>query len=223
MLLAIDTSTRRVGLALYDGEQVLAEQVWSSQDFHTVELGPAVRDMLARQGLKPASLSALGVALGPGSFTGLRIGLALAKGIALANHLPLVGIPTLDILAAAQPVDESLELAAVLSAGRGRLAVGWYRAQDGAWQSYAPLEAMTALELNQRIRVPTLVCGELNAAEQRLLRRRRRYVVLASPARSLRRPSFLAELAWKRWQAGDVDDPATLAPQYLHYNDPIPD
>lgn len=223
MLLAIDTSTRRVGLALYDGEQVLAEQVWSSRDFHTVELGPAVRDMLARLGLTPASLSVLAVALGPGSFTGLRIGLALAKGMALAHHLALVGIPTLDILAAAQPVDASLELAAVLAAGRGRLAVGWYRVQDGAWQASAPLEALTALELNQRIRLPTLVCGELTAAEQRLLRRRRKFVVLASPAQSLRRPSFLAELAWKRWQAGQVDDPATLAPQYLHYNDPIPD
>ncbi len=223
MLLAIDTSTRTVGLALYDGEQVLAEQVWSSRDFHTVELGPAVRDMLRRMGLKTGALSALGVALGPGSFTGLRIGLALAKGMALAQHLPLVGIPSLDILAAAQQTVDDLELAAVLSAGRGRLAVGWYQEKEGGWSASAPVEVLTALQLNQRIRVPTLVCGELNAAEQRLLRRRHKYVVLASPAHSLRRPSFLAELAWKRWQAGEVDDPAALAPVYLHYNDPIPE
>lgn len=223
MLLAIDTSTRMVGLALYDGEQVLAEQVWSSLDFHTVELGPAVRDVLRRMGLKTGALSALGVALGPGSFTGLRIGLALAKGMALAHHLPLVGIPSLDILAAAQQPVDGLELAAVLSAGRGRLAVGWYREKEGGWSASAPVEVLTALQLNHRIRVPTLVCGELNEAEQRLLRRRRKYVVLASPAHSLRRPSFLAELAWKRWQAGEVDDPAALAPLYLHYNDPIPE
>ena len=59
--------------------------------------------------------------LGPGSFTGLRIGLALAKGMALARHLPVIGVPTLDILAAAQPVREE-NLVAILLAGRGRLA-----------------------------------------------------------------------------------------------------
>ena len=104
ILLGLDTSTRSVGLALYDGTQVLSEAVWTSHDHHTVELAPAVGDMLSRAGLEPSHLSAVAAATGPGSFTGLRIGLALAKGLALARRLPLVGIPSLDVLAAAQPV-----------------------------------------------------------------------------------------------------------------------
>lgn len=221
ILLGLDTSTRSVGLALYDGTQVLSEAVWTSHDHHTVELAPAVGDMLGRAGLEPAHLSAVAVATGPGSFTGLRIGLALAKGLALARRIPLVGIPSLDALAAAQPVSERT-LAAVLRAGRGRLAIGWYQAENGAWKPTAPVEVLTPTELADRIQAPTQVCGELDEAERRLIGRKRKLVLLASPAHSLRRPGFLAELGWQRWQAGQVDDPATLAPVYLHYNDPIP-
>jgi len=79
MLLALDTSTRMVGLALYNGVQVLSETVWLSRDFHTVELAPAIASMLTRSEIKTTDLSALAVAIGPGSFTGLRIGLAFAK------------------------------------------------------------------------------------------------------------------------------------------------
>ena len=100
MLLALDTSTRTVGVALYDGVQVLSELVWNSKDYHTVELAPAVAETLSKSGVAIEDLQALVVATGPGSFTGLRIGLALAKGIALVRHLPLIGIPTLDVLAA---------------------------------------------------------------------------------------------------------------------------
>jgi len=221
MLLAIDTSTRMVGLALYDGFQVLSETIWQSHDYHTVELAPAVADLLARCGIQAADLKVLAVALGPGSFTGLRIGLALVKGMALAGKLPLVGVPSLDILAAAQPVREG-HLAAVLRAGRGRLAVGWYHPVAGAWQPSRPLQVLTAPELSEHIQEPTLVCGELGEEEQRLLGRKRKNVTLASPAQSLRRPAWLAELGWKRWLAGRTDDPTSLAPIYLHYNEPIP-
>lgn len=66
------------------------------------------------------------------------------------------------------------------------------------------------------------MCGELDEEERRLFSRQRKLIQLASPARSLRRPGFLAELAWRRWQAGKVDNPATLSPTYLHHNEPIP-
>jgi len=220
MLLALDTSTRMMGVSLYDGVQVLSESVWVSLGHHTVELAPAIEGALKRAGAQVSDLQALGVALGPGSFTGLRIGLAVAKGLALARHLPLVGIPTLDVLAAAQPVRE-MPMVAVLRAGRGRLAVGWYRVAEGAWQPKGSVEVLTCRGLSQRIRKPTLVCGELTAEERRLLARKRKNVLLASPANSLRRPAFLAELAWERWQSGQVSDPATLAPIYVHRGEPI--
>ncbi len=222
MLLAIDTSTRNVGIAVYDGIQVLSETTWASHDYHTVELAPAIAEVLTRAGTRIQDLKLLAVASGPGSFTGLRIGLAVAKGIALAGHLPIIGVPTLDIVAESQPITTGAPLAAVLQAGRGRLAVGWYTVSDGHWQLKPPIEIMDALKLTRLINEPTLVCGELNEEQQRTLARKYKNVILASPAHSVRRPSLLAELAWKRWLAGDVDDPATLSPTYLNLGQPIP-
>jgi tRNA threonylcarbamoyladenosine biosynthesis protein TsaB len=223
VLLAIDTSTRNVGIAIYVGIRVLSETVWASQDYHTVELAPAIASTLNRLDYDIKNIKLLAVATGPGSFTGLRIGMAVAKGIALAGHLPIVGIPTLDIVAESQPVSFGITLAAILQAGRGRLVVGWYTVEDGQWQLNPPIEIMDAFKLSQKIHEPTLVCGELSEEQQHALARKYKNVILVSPAHSVRRPAILAELAWKRWQVGDVDDPATLSPTYLHFGEPIPD
>jgi tRNA threonylcarbamoyladenosine biosynthesis protein TsaB len=222
MLLAIDTSTRNVGIAIYDGIQVISESTWASHDYHTVELSPAIVDMLTRARYDIHNLKLIAVATGPGSFTGLRIGMAVAKGLALACHLPIIGIPTLDIIAESQPVSLGITLAAVIQAGRGRLAVGRYSAEDGYWQLNPPIEVMDVLALSRQIHEPTLVCGELTGEQQHALARKYKNVILASPAHSTRRPSLLAELAWKRWEVDDVDDPATLSPIYLHLGEPIP-
>jgi tRNA threonylcarbamoyladenosine biosynthesis protein TsaB len=221
MLLAIDTSTRLVGIALYDGVQVLSEMVWQSRSYHTVELAPAVEEILARTGVHTDDLQTIGVATGPGSFTALRIGLALAKGLSFSQHIPLVGVPTLDIIAAAQPLSKR-QLAAVIKAGRSRLAVGWYRSQGDKWSPTGKLENLTLEEFADSIRKPTWVCGELDGDIRHRLKRKYKNVRMASPAQSLRRPSYLAALAWQRWQAEQTDDPATLAPIYLHHGEPIP-
>ena len=221
MLLALDTSTAQVGLALYDGSQVVCELFWHSRAHHTIELAPELADLLARIGVKMNEIKALGVALGPGSFTSLRVGLALAKGLALARHLAMIGIPTLDILAAAQPIRD-LPLAAILQAGRGRLAVGWYRAVENGWQAEGPATLTTVEALAQSISAPTIVCGELSAEERQRLARKHKNVILPSPARCVRHPGFLAELAWARWQEGKVDNARSLAPIYLHVAGGVP-
>jgi len=214
MLLAIDTSTRFIGVALYDGVQTVSEMVWLSDQYHTVELAPNVSSLMDRAGIPMSDLNVVAVALGPGSFTGLRIGVSLAKGMALAGRLAIVGVPTLDILAASQPLDD-LPLAAVLQAGRGRLAVGWYKCSSGKWNPEKQVQVLTPRELASGIKSPTIVSGELSEDERRIFKRKRKNVVLATPAQSLRRPSFLAELGWHRWVKGMTDDPATLAPNYL--------
>lgn len=221
MLLALDTSTRSLGLALYDGVRVLSESIWTSMEHHTVELAPAVQQTLKNAGASLDNLQGLAVALGPGSFTALRIGLALAKGLALSRGLPLIGIPTLDILAASQPVRD-LPLIAVLQAGRGKLGVCPYRTARYGWQASGEIRVTTAEALYEEIESPVWVCGELTEDERHLLGRKRKIIFLATPAQSVRRPSFLAELAWKRLLSGKVDQPASLAPIYLHTGDPIP-
>ncbi len=220
MLLAIDTATRVISLALHDGEQVRAEASWETANHHTVELAPAVAEMLARVGITPAGLTGVAVALGPGSFTGLRIGLGLAKGLATALGLPLFGVPTLEILAAGQPCFEGL-LYTVLKAGRGRICV-----QPFVWdmESWEPLgepailgwaDTLAAVQEGQ----PALFSGEIDAEALRQIaaaQQEGKPITLAPAAHRLRRAAFLAERGWARLRAGEGDSPATLVPIYLH-------
>lgn len=214
MLLAVDTSSSQLGLALYDGARVVAESVWTSKARHTVELAPALAELFQRTGVVIDDVQVLAVALGPGSFTSLRVGLAFVKGLALARSLPIIGIQTLDWVAASQPPTQ-LPVAAVIPAGRVRLAVGWYRAEGDAKKAEGSPATMTAQALSEAITVPTLVCGEMSAVERDIFEKNR-FVTLPSPARCLRSPGLLAEMAYIRWRAGHSDNLATLAPIYLH-------
>ena len=220
MLLAVDTSTTQVGLALYDGAQVIGEYAWRSSQRHTVELAPAISDLLTRCGLTMENVTALGVALGPGSFTSLRVGLALVKGLALSRHIPLIGIPTLDILANAQP-ESKLPLAVAIQAGRGRFALGWYKSVRKQWQAQGDARVVTLEALIAEVKSPSVMCGEFTVEDRQKIIENEN-VKLTSPAQSVRRPAVLAELAWARWQNGEVDDEASLAPIYLHTAEPIP-
>jgi tRNA threonylcarbamoyladenosine biosynthesis protein TsaB len=215
MLLAIDTSTAQVGLALYDGMQILSEMTWTTRQHHTTELAPALAGLLNRCGVSMDKVNALGVAIGPGSFTSLRVGLSLVKGIALARRLPVVGVKTLDIIAAAQPIGKH-PLVTVVRAGRSRIALGWYKNQKNEWQAQGEVRGATVDELADEIENPTYVAGEFTSDERARLVRKRVNVLLASPVKCARRPSILAELAWARWQENRVDDAASLAPIYLH-------
>lgn len=214
-ILAVDTATEMAGIALYQSGGVLAEESWRSPETHTVELAPRVVRMLERAALPAKQLGGLAVALGPGSFTGLRIGLALTKGLALALRLPLIGVPTLDALAYAQS-EQPLPVYAVLQAGRGRLCVGLYRLARGRWRRVGDYQLESPDTLGREVTERSLFCGELDAATQESLRHRLgALATIASPASSLRRPAYLAELAWQRLSRGDVDDPAKLSPIYI--------
>lgn len=219
MLLAVDTSNAQMGLALYDGAQVIGEFSWRSSQRHTVELAPAVSDLIARCGLKIDQVTALGVALGPGSFTSLRVGLAFVKGLAMARRIPLIGIPTLDILARALPASDR-PLGVAIRAGRGRFAFGWYQGSGNGWQAQGVARVVSLEALQDEVKSPSVICGEFTAEERQQLEMNDR-MQLASPAESIRRPSVLAQLAWARLQNGEADDAASLAPLYLHTAAPI--
>jgi len=221
MLLAMDTSTKQAGIALYEGARgLVAEYNWHSANRHTEELMPAVAQMLAQAGVAPGALRAVAIALGPGSFTGLRVGLAAAKGLALAHGLTLLGIPTLDVVAyphQAQPVP----VIAVLQAGRGRVYWAPYAHGPGGWAAQEPPRLSTVPELANTVVRPLMFVGEVSTAERETL------ISWAGGARanflpsalSLRRAGYLAELGWRRFDAGEADDPASLSPIYLQQPD----
>lgn len=216
MLLAIDTATRSVSLALHDGSEVLAEMTWRTADHHTVELTPALHQVMARSGVGPGDLAALAVTLGPGSYTGLRIGMSLAKGIALAASppLPLIGVPTLDVVAAAQS-RRADRLCAIAQAGRRRINAGFYTWEGAGWASAHDPFITTWDALLGQLDGLTQIAGEIDAQGAALLAGVPGKAIVSSPAASLRRAGFLAELALARLRAGEPADAAALAPVYL--------
>jgi len=213
MLLALDTATQRIGIALHDGHSILSECTWVGSRRQSVELAPEVALTLRRAGITPRALSGVAVAIGPGSFTGLRIGVALAKGLSLAHNLPLVGVPTLDILAWGQPRRDEPMLA-ILHAGRGRIAGVWYKWKASGWQATTEPDVMTWSELRDRLESPTYVCGELDEDGREALANHAR-AKLAPPALCVRRPGVLAEIAWHKIRSGWDVHPAQVVPVYL--------
>ncbi|NOZ06883.1 MAG: tRNA (adenosine(37)-N6)-threonylcarbamoyltransferase complex dimerization subunit type 1 TsaB [Chloroflexi bacterium] len=215
MLLAIDTATQLLSLALYDGLMVLAEKSWWAGRHHTVELMPNLIHLLDQAGVGRTDIRALGVARGPGSFTGLRIGLSATKGLAAALDIPIVAIPTLSILAYPH-FDQPLPICPVIQAGRGRLCFATFHQVIGQWRQTSDFQLAVPAHLAQQVRERTLFCGELDQPTIEALQKGTRgKVVIARPAASLRRAGYLAELAWDRWKRGDTDKLATLTPIYI--------
>jgi tRNA threonylcarbamoyladenosine biosynthesis protein TsaB len=217
MLLALDTATRTASLALYDpqGGRVLGEEVWYCADNHTIELMPRVVRLMETQKISAADLTGIVVSLGPGSFTGLRTGLGVAKGLALARRLPLVGIPTLEVVAQPHTL-QALPIWAVLQAGRGRLCAAHYVRRRARWHQQGPYSLTTWEKLCPDMEKPSLLCGEIDARDRDLIRDQLGPdVVIATPAAALRRAGYLAELGWERLAQGSADDPASLSPIYL--------
>lgn len=216
LLLAIDTATRYAGLALFDGDAVQSEVYWRSQNNHSVELMPTLVRTLDQQGVGPQDLSAVAVAIGPGSFTGLRIGLSAAKGLAQAQGLPIFGVSTLDVLAF-QHEDQRRPVWSVIHAGRGRLCVARYERRRGRWSRRGEFDLTTLDGLVERLTGRALVCGELTRQEIIYVTEHiDADVLFAKPSQSMRRPANLAELGWQRFSRGQRDDLATLSPIYLH-------
>jgi len=221
MILAIDTSTQWLSVALYDAEQqvFLFEKTWRATRRHTIELAPAITNLLQEVGTTIQDVDTLAVATGPGSFTSLRIGLAFSKGIVLANRINLIGVPSLDVLAFSQPAAD-IPLICVLQAGRDKLAACRYGYQD-RWVAQGDPFILSPQELSEEINEETIICGEMDAEERRVISRKWKKVHLCSTANCVRRAAFLAELAAQRCAQGKFDNPMSLAPIYLHTANPI--
>jgi tRNA threonylcarbamoyladenosine biosynthesis protein TsaB len=214
VLLAIDSSTELAGLALYDGT-VQAELTWVAERKHSQQLLPQVQRLLELRGLSPAALTAVAAARGPGSFTGVRVGLATAQGLALALGVPAYGVCTLDVLAAGQEASP-LPIRPLLDAGRRRFATASYRWQNGHLQRTSDIVGIALDDLPALIDSPCLLCGDLNAAARAVVHDMLGDdAQVASPALSLRRPGVLAQLAWEQHQSGAATSSSALEPLYL--------
>jgi tRNA threonylcarbamoyladenosine biosynthesis protein TsaB len=222
MILAIDTSTDMSSIAIYKPIQgVLAEQSWLSGREQTTQLIPNIQRVMSLVGVTVRDLTGIAVATGPGSFSGVRIGISVAKTMAYSLQIPLWGVPALDALAYSQVAVTAAQVCAVLSMGRSRLAWSLYRTRGTRWQRLTPYSNSTAEEMAAAVKqhesnVATLFCGEISPETAATLHKQLGNEASIAPAAAgVRRASYLAELALQRANRGESDDPATLQPIYL--------
>ncbi len=208
-LLAIDTSTEQAGLALTDGVS-FAELSWVAGRNQTVSVLTQVDALRSLAGIESSAIRAVAVAIGPGMFNGLRVGMSLAKGFHLGQDAALIGVPTLDV-SARQFDGLGHTVLATVAAGRGRLVWKFFPGDE------PPINGdIHSLHAALASRRETLIaCGDLTVEQATQLSGLPNVIIPPAASRS-RRATVLAEVGWDRFVAGEIDDPITLAPVYVH-------
>lgn len=215
MELAIDTSTDTASIALSASGTAQSEMSWTAGQNHTVELMPNIIHLLSQAKIDIAQIKAIIVAIGPGSFNGLRVGVGTAKGLAFALEIPLIGIGTLEVEAYPY-APTALPVCPLQPAGRGEIATATFQQVDGIWQKLTEERITTIDELAKQIDTATIFCGRFpEEAATRLKELLGEKAIIYN--KTMRRAGFLAELGWRRLGSGDSDEPATLQPLYLRH------
>ncbi|MBN2327535.1 MAG: tRNA (adenosine(37)-N6)-threonylcarbamoyltransferase complex dimerization subunit type 1 TsaB [Candidatus Omnitrophica bacterium] len=215
LVLALDASSPVGSIALHDESGSVGVFTVSVDLTHSEGLMPAVADLLRRAGKSVDDLTALACITGPGSYTGLRVGIASAQGLALAKNLPCVGLSSLDVLSWALPMAR-FQLCPLLPARKGWLYARLYR-----WGNSSPQAATEELyvqpdELASYIDEPTVFYGPGLAPYRRDLQEMLEEQFIAVPdVFHLPRADILAELAVRELKKGGGVSLERLLPHYL--------
>jgi tRNA threonylcarbamoyladenosine biosynthesis protein TsaB len=212
-VLAIDTSTLAGGVALVEDARTAAEYLLDIRLTHSERLMPTVERVMRDAGWSPSDLTGLAVAVGPGSFTGLRIGVSAIKGLALALGLPIAAVPSLDALAATM-AGAATPVCPVIFARRDEVYASLYRWDGEAMRRAWDYLALSPAELAERLREPVILVGEAAAAIDSPMAR------LAPPWRRTASVAAVGHLGRDRLRAGDVVSAAALVPLYVSPSQP---
>jgi len=214
-ILAIETSTKQLGVTVSDGGRPLASYELLADYPHAVELPGAVTRVLKEAHLTRSAIEAIAVDIGPGSFTGLRIGLAFAKALAFPAKIPLVGVASLDVLVAGVPFADC-PMCPILDARQQNVYAALYRLEAGGPVKQTDYLLGPVEEVLARIAEPTVFLGDGIALYRERILARCAQAQFAEPEFWLPRSSILARLGEERFRAGERDDPARLVPLYLY-------
>jgi tRNA threonylcarbamoyladenosine biosynthesis protein TsaB len=137
-ILAIDTSNYTLGIALVDDNKVIGEYITNMKVNHSIRAMPAIQNLMKDCGITPKQLSKLVVARGPGSYTGVRIGVTIAKTLAWSLNIPLVGVSSLEILASSTGRYFNGYASPLFDARRGQIYTGLYQYKNNELLTVMP-------------------------------------------------------------------------------------
>lgn len=207
-VLAVETSTLAGGVALLDGDRLVAEYLLDVTVTHSERLMATVDRVLQDARWRAEDLEGLAVAVGPGSFTGLRIGLSTVKGLALGLEIPVTPVVTLDALASLVPF-AALAVCPVIEARRAEVYAALYRWDGRAMRRESEYLALPPAALADRLVEPTIVLGD---GARSIVSRHAR---AAPPQLRVPSPAAVGFLGLEAFRAGQVGKPAELTALYL--------
>jgi tRNA threonylcarbamoyladenosine biosynthesis protein TsaB len=237
LILAVETSGRIGSVAIALGEQMLSEAHFSGSMRHSAEIFPAVDSLLERFSRKPKEIEHIYISAGPGSFTGLRIAVALAKSMHLANAAKIVAVDTLDVLAAnatdyisdfacatpdkkGKKAEGLARIATILDAKRNQFFIAVYENEQGQWKKTIADCLMTARQFLEKFAgnsQPIWLLGE------GLVYYKDKFkadgICFLNEKYWKPRAEKVHLLGWQKALAGQFADPLTLQPTYLRKPD----
>lgn len=214
-IIALETATMTGSIAVVDEERVISEISLNINATYSEKLMIAIEQLLALSGLTIDDMDGIAVSIGPGSFTGLRIGLSAAKGLSYASGKPLIAIPTIDALALNMPFSNRL-VCPILDARKGEVYTALYRPNGQFSQKLTDDMVVIPSKLIEMIKEETVFLGEGVYAYGALFKEQLTGLYHEAPV-PLRTPkaSNVAMLAMERLKKGEADDPFSLVPRYI--------
>jgi tRNA threonylcarbamoyladenosine biosynthesis protein TsaB len=216
IILSLNTSTKQYSLAVSESETVLGEYLLSSGSSHFRDLMPCLDDLLEKTSLLPGQIEGVTVAIGPGSFTGIRVGLTIAKGLSQGLGIPIIGVPTLWALASQIPYATE-DICPLVTSRKGEVFAALFRRDSDNHLTRIEEDAsLKVANLPVLIKRKTIIIGNDYTAQGPLVTQ---YVgknaLLAPPNFWNLRASSIGALALQRLEQGNSDSVSELVPIYL--------
>lgn len=217
LILAFETSAKSVGVALHDGQTLLAESYQNTGLTHSQTLMSMAQDLLRNCQKTPGDVTHLAVAAGPGSFTGVRIGVAAAKGFAWGAELPVYGVSTLEAMALGLGIYDG-HICACMDARRNQVYNAVFLADEGKLERVCDDRAicLDALASHlEHIDGPVYLVGDGSKLTYNTLKDRIGNLVMPMEHRAHQRASGVALAAAQAITRGEIGNGAELIPNYL--------
>jgi tRNA threonylcarbamoyladenosine biosynthesis protein TsaB len=220
-ILGLDTATLCGSLGIIDDDEVVAEYALRREETLSARLLPAIQTLLAEARLDLHEIDGIAVSLGPGSFTGLRVGLSAVKGLALAAAMPVAGIPTLDALAYNLPFSP-YQICPLLDARKGQIYTALYKNRAGGFmEQITPYQVLSPAALIEAIpHQETVFLGDGVEVCREVITQGLAEKALFAPLHlGFLRGTTVAELGLTRIRRGEADDISSLVPIYVRPSD----
>lgn len=219
-ILSIDTALRSGNIAVAQNGAVVCDVVLGDDMKHSSRVLETVDGLMQKAGLALAELDGLAVTVGPGSFTGLRIGMSTVKGLAFALSKPVAGLCVLETLARQAEITPDATITAMVDGSKQEVFTRSYRFADGVLKPVGGYANPGYQAAAKAIADKTVLIGNgAPLVEPLLTETQRDFVQIAPPETWLLRNETLAQMAWEKFNAGDVMDGGAVTPNYMRKSD----